>query len=62
MEHDWDKNCLIQTSTITKDILLNKKITASTPKAKMEYCPNCGNKIKDNATVCSICGINFNED
>ncbi len=58
IENDWDKACLIQNKRIREDIFLNKKIKASEPKLH-KYCPNCGNKVKEEDTICKICGINL---
>lgn len=61
MENDWDKACLIQNKRIREDIFLNQKIKASTPKLN-KYCPNCGNKVKEDDTICKICGIRLVKD
>lgn len=61
MENDWDKACLIQNKRIREDIFLNQKIKASTPKLN-KYCPNCGNKVKEEDIICKICGIRLVKD
>ncbi len=62
MEHDWDKACLIQNKRIREDIFLNKRIQASKPNVRIRYCPNCGNRVKEEDTVCQICGVSLVED
>ena len=44
-----------------KNILVNKKVVGSEPKFSIEYCPNCGNKVKKNEIICPICGIHLDE-
>ena len=56
MEHDWDRACLIQNRKIREDIFLNQKVKSTKPKLP-KYCPQCGNKVKEEDTVCKICGI-----
>ncbi|WP_297983282.1 zinc ribbon domain-containing protein [uncultured Methanobrevibacter sp.] len=62
MENNWDRNCLIKDKRIREEIFVNKKIKATEPKLHIEYCPNCGNKIKEKDTVCKICGIKLHEN
>ena len=61
MKNHWDRTCLIQNKTIRQNILINKKVTGSEPKFSIEYCPNCGNKVKKDEIICPICGIQLNE-
>ncbi|MGN0104624.1 zinc ribbon domain-containing protein [Methanobrevibacter ruminantium] len=56
MEHDWDRACLIQNRKIREDIFLNQKVKSTKPQLP-KYCPQCGNRVKEEDTVCKICGI-----
>ena len=56
MEHDWDRACLIQNRKIREDIFLNQKVKSSKPQLP-KYCPQCGNRVKEEDKICKICGI-----
>jgi len=56
MEHDWDRACLIQNRKIREDIFLNQKVKSTKPQLP-KYCPQCGNRVKEEDKICKICGI-----
>ena len=52
----WDRACLIQNRKIREDIFLNQKVKSTKPQLP-KYCPQCGNRVKEEDKICKICGI-----
>ena len=60
MENNWDLSSLI--NTITTIIEINKKLDINTIyEVKLNYCPHCKNKIKENEEECPYCGIKLKD-
>ena len=41
---------------IREDIFLNQKVKSTKPQLP-KYCPQCGNRVKEEDKICKICGI-----
>lgn len=58
MENHWDIKCL--SKNISEKIIINKKIDLNKEyKVKLNYCPICKYKLKENEKECPMCGINI---